>query len=229
VNLSRRSFLVSLSAAVAALTVKTLVPSANLDPVAILQGTYEPEQLIWTPDDAREIVLPARVARVADGSLINMTRNVLQLLEEELPGFRALVAPERACMGHTVLVREARPFAVIPSALDMVPDITMSVRTVMLDETRAYQVPCPSLDEWVREHRTYPDFEHAQLRRIAHDFARTIRRKRLNVFGEQDLPMGGEAARARSNRSGLAVRCVKWYDCESNRYILRFDILGGHA
>jgi hypothetical protein len=230
VKLSRRSFLVSLSAAVAALTLKTLDPE-----IPILQGLYEPEKLIWTPDDARELVLPARVALASDRSLIHMTKDVLRLLEQELgPGFTALMTPARdARLGHTVLVHEARPFAVTPPAFDVFPDITMTVRPVTLDWIRVHEVPLPPIEAWARARTNYRDFEHAQLRMVAHDFARTIRQNRLNVFGEQDLPMGSDAARVMSNSSGLAVRGVKMYDIgdayrRPGDYV-HFDILGGHA
>lgn len=229
-NLSRRGFLVSLSAAVAALTIKTLVPSAVLDPVAILQGTYEPEALLWTPDDpAERLILPERVRLADDRGLMHMTNDVLRAIEHELgPGFHAMLAPPYLShVGDQVQVRgEPPPF--VAGAWDQ--DITTSVRPVMLNQQWTTECRMSSLEDWRRRGENYPWFQRTMLGDAGRQLAGRIRKKRINVFGQLPLPRGlGEGATASSDKSGIAVRGMQFYDIEFHHMILRFDILGGHA
>lgn len=234
-NISRRGFLVSLSAAVAALTVKTLVPSADLDPVAILEGVYEPKALLWTPDDRNERILPARIARISDRALMNLTRDVLRLVEEQLgPRFRAIAVPryggQPLRLGETVQVREPMEFTVMdPANWDSFEPITSNLRAVCLDQHRMVECAMTSIHSWAERRENYPDFRQQHLRAIAHILARDIRKHRLNVFGELALPMTGESASAVSGRSGIALRGLQFYDHHQAHDILRFDVLGAHA
>jgi hypothetical protein len=236
-GMGRRSFLAVFLASTAGLLVGDFDPSrlewflprelqaqvaaaiANPPPVGTLLVGAEP------------LALPEVNLSYLARETLRQLRNALALdLDLERRPFNLL--PNMRHVGDLGQLPRPRPFVPYADYGDLA-DVTYDLVPVYANHRLVVDFAV-SAREMFRLRKSTPDHRLGELQKgiiapMAYQLAREIRHKKLDTFGELDLPYGGEACRVTDAKSGISLRVMRHYDCEFDAQHMRVDILGGRS